>query len=391
MSKTPVMPAQAGIHEKQRCKTWMPAFAGMILFLSICFLPLATHADIRIAVVAPLSGPVAGTGDELKSGIEAAAKAINEQGGVLNQKIVLDFFDDACNPTQSTTVAGKVIATGPFAVIGPLCSGATLASAITYADYGVAQITFSSNTQITESGYKHLFRLMGRDDTQTISLAAYMSRSLARADKLAVLDDKNAWGRGFADKLVAALDAKGVKPTLRDSISQGQKDFTSLITKFRETDITVVALGMHAMEAGLLVRQAREQGFKGTFYGGDALQTADLWKIAGPAAEGLRFSGPYDPRNTERGKQLMLYLKENKKPYGVYTNYGYAAVETLAQALKRAGAKNGTDLLLALRDATFNTLAGEISFDQKGDLKKYTYQIYAWHEGDTVPLSFQPE
>lgn len=358
------------------------------LLLSL-FLAASARAEVMIAVALPLTGPVAGLGEEMRSGIEAAIEEINAAGGVLGEQFKVRYFDDACNATQAAAVAGKVVASGPFALIGHLCSTATLAASNTYSEYVIPQITLSSNVQITGSGYTHLFRLMGRDDQQAPALAKYMARSLARADRLAVIDDKGSWGVGFADKLVESLEGKGVKTKLRDKISIGQKDFSSLISKFREEDITVVAMGLYPMEAGLLVRQAREQGFKGSFFAGDPIQTNEFWKIADTAGESVRFSGPFDPRNTPKGDKLRAKLVTNKKPVSVYTFYAYAAVETIADALRQAGTKNTTALLLSLRRNTLNTIFGPINFDEHGDLKTFNYGIYAWHEGEMLPLSFK--
>lgn len=369
----------------------MRASSLLVLALGFSLVALSTRAEITIAVVGPLSGPVAGLGEEMRTGIDAAVAATNDAGGILGEKVKAVFFDDACNPTQAATISGKVVSSGPLAIIGHLCSSATLAASRTYAEYVIPQITLSSNVQVTESGYTHLFRLMGRDDQQAPDLANYMARSLARADRLAVIDDRGSWGIGFADKLVSSLDTKGVKTVLRDSIVIGQKDFSALIAKLRENDITVVAMGLYPMEAGLFVRQAREQGFKGTFYGGDPLQTAEFWKIAGGAGEGVRISGPFDPRASKAGAAIKATALKHNKPFGVYSYYAYAAVETVADALKQAGAKNSTALLLSLRENTINTLFGPMAFDEKGDLKSFHYGIYAWHEGEILPLSFQPE
>ena len=359
----------------------MKHFSCLALCLALALLALPAEAKIRIAVAGPFSGSVAGLGEELRSGADAAVEDINNAGGVLKQELVLQYYDDACNATQASMVANKIVIDYPVAIIGHLCSAATLAASNSYNESGLPQITLSSNVQITESGYKHLFRIIGRDDNQARDLATYMEKSLTSHDVIAVIDDKGSWGLGFAQKLVEELKNKNLSTAFRDSINQGQKDFSALITRLKKEEVTTVALALYDMEASLLVRQAREQGYKGIFFGGDPLMTPQFWKVAGKAAEGMRISGPYDPRKTDEGKALMDRLTKANKPSGVYSYYAYAAVQAFAQAINNAGEWNSTSILKRLHEDTLNTIIGEISFDTRGDLKDFNYDIFIWHDG----------
>jgi branched-chain amino acid transport system substrate-binding protein len=346
------------------------------------------NADIHIAIAVPLTGGEAVQGEEIRSGANLAVENVNTLGGVLGEKIILDYLDDACNATQATTVANKVVSNPPVAIIGHLCSAATLAAEPIYAEAGLPQITFSSNTSITEKGYKNVFRIIGRDDEQAPLLAKTITANLKPTDKIAIIDDKTSWGAGFAD---AAKDAftnitnrelKIITVAMRDSIVLGQKDYSALITKLKQEKITNVVLGLLHVEAGLLVRQAREQGYDGAFFGGDPIQTPEFWKIAGSAAEGFQNSGPFDPHDTDKGKIVVANIKKANKSIGIYTFYGYAAVETIAQAIIKANTIKSDDLITALHKEVFDTLLGRVSFDDKGDLDKFKYQMFIWHDGE---------
>lgn len=344
------------------------------------------RADITIAISAPLTGEIATLGEDIRSGAEAAAETINAKGGVRGEKLVLAFQDDACNAGQATSVANKIVAYAPLAVIGPLCSAATLAASPIYAENALPEITLSSNASITDKGLKSLFRLMGRDDKQAPDLAAHILKHLSKESKIAVLDDKGSWGLGFSSAAEATLKAGGKSIALRDSVTAGQKDFSSLITKLKENGITHVVIGLYHVEAALLIRQAREHNFKGQFYGGDPIQTPEFWKIAGDSAEGVQQSGPFDPKNTDAGKALLEQLKKAGKPVGIYSFYAYAAVETVAEALRKAGKKDSPALFATLKEGGLKTLLGNVSFDAKGDLKNFTYQMFEWHKGDYAPI-----
>lgn len=361
---------------------WLAVFAGVCGLLSA----FPALADIHIAMAFPLSGAVAALGEEIRSGANIALDDINAKGGVLGQKLVLDYVDDACNATQATSVANKIVSNLPVAVLGHLCSAATLAAAPIYGEAGLPEITISSNAQITENNYRHLFRLMGRDDNQAPELAAYVVKSMkSPTDKVAVLDDKGSWGVGFAsaaETTFKSISSRKIDIAVRDSITQGQTDFSSLITRLKESKVTHVVLGLYHMEAGLLVRQARQQGFTGAFFGGDPIQTPEFWKIAGGAAEGVMQTGPFEPSGTDKGKALVAALSKAKQPVGIYTFYAYAALETIADAIRQAGAVKSDAIIKTLSSGKFDTLLGPVSFDAKGDLRNFKYQIFAWHNGE---------
>ena len=339
---------------------------------------------MHIAIALPLSGGQAVQGEEIRTGANLAIEKINTLGGVLGQKVILDYVDDACNATQATSVANKIVSNPPVAVIGHLCSAATLAAAPIYNEANLPEITFSSNTQITEKGYKNLFRLIGRDDSQAPMLASYIIKTLKDNDKIAIIDDKSSWGAGFADTAEGTFKANFTAPVnvaIRDTVAVGQKDYSALITKLKQDNITHVVLGLLHLEAGLLVRQAREQGFSGKFYGGDPIQTSEFWKIAGPAAEGFEQTGPFDPQSTDKGKEIVASLKKTNQSIGIYTFYAYAAIETIAQAITAAGSVKNDAVIKALQDGIYDTLLGRVSFDKKGDLNNFKYQMFIWRDG----------
>jgi branched-chain amino acid transport system substrate-binding protein len=358
---------------------------SLAFFCALAF-PAFAHADITLALAAPMTGPMAAQGEEIKAGAEAALEEINAAGGIRGEKLALTIHDDICNATQATVVANKIITDAPMGMIGHLCSAATLAAAPIYAETGFPQITFSSNPKITESGYTHLVRLVGRDDQQAPDLIDYMAAHLPENFKIAVLDDKGSWGLGFADLAVEALGKKAIPIVFRDSITSGQKDFSSLITRLKTENITTVVMGLYVTEGALLVRQAREQGFTGSFYGGDPLQTPEFAKVAGPASNGVMQSGLFDPRNTENGKKLLAKLEVAHKGIGVYTFYAYAAVHIYADALAKATDAKPKTLSAQLKNQEFDTLLGKVSFNAKGDMKDFKYRMFIWKDGNVAPL-----
>ena len=97
------------------------------------------------------------------------------------------------------------------------------------------------------------------------------------------------------------MNAAGLKQTMNEAITQGDKDFSALISKMKEEGIDVIYYPGYATEAGLIVRQARDQGLKAQFIGFSGLLTEAYWRITGPAGEGTLMPSQPDPARSLRG------------------------------------------------------------------------------------------
>ena len=145
--------------------------------------------------------------------------------------------------------------------------------------------------------------------------------------------------------------------------------------------IDVIYFGGYHPEAGLIIRQAREQGLKADLISGDALVDKQFWQVAGPAGEGVMMTFDADPRKNPGAKDLVAKFKAaNYDPEG-YTLYTYAAIQTYAQAAEKAKSTKLAAVGGALHSTKFNTVLGEIEFDAKGDTKKPSYRVYVWKNG----------
>ena len=133
-----------------------------------------------------------------------------------------------------------------------------------------------------------------------------------------------------------------------EAITQGDKDFTALVSKMKQANIDVIYFGGYQTEAGLIVRQARDQGLKAPLIGGDALVTEEFWKITGPSGEGTMMTFPPDPRKVPAAKAVVdRSWPEGYNPEG-YTLYTYAAIQAFEDAAEKAKSVKLDDLSKAL-------------------------------------------
>lgn len=345
------------------------------------------RADILLGVAGPLTGANAYLGEQEQLGAEAAVADLNAAGGVLGQQLRLTILDDACDPGQAAAAAKSLAEAGVAAVVGHLCSGATLAAAPVYEAADIVMISpAATNPQVTEEGRPNVFRVCGRDDQQGAIAAEYLG-SHWRDKKIAILHDGLTYGQGLAEQTKIQLNQRGVAEALYEGFEPGGSDYSDLVAKLQAADVAVAYLGSYHQETALLVREARDRGYDLQIVAGDALATDSFWQIAGPAGEGTRFTFLRDPRLYPEAAPIVERMqRQGFEPEG-YTLYAYGAVQVWAQAATRAGSLATQAVIDALRANEFQTILGPISFDAKGDPKQQGFVWYVWRDGSYVPAN----
>lgn len=343
----------------------------------------ANAADdvIKIGLAGPLTGSNAAFGEQMLKGAEAAAKAINDAGGIDGKKIEVVKGDDACEPKQAVAVANRLVDSDKVAaVIGHFCSSSTIPATEVYAEANILSITpASTNPKVTERDLKSVMRTCGRDDQQGIVAAEYMINKL-KAKKVAVIHDKDTYGQGLADAAKDALNKAGVKEVLYEGLTRGEKDFNALVTKIKAAEADVVYFGGLYSEAGTLLRQLREQGSQAVFVSGDGIVSDQMVTAAGGPqfTVGVRHTFGRDPMTIEDSKAVVEeFNKAGYKPEG-YTLYSYASMQAIAEAMKAAKTTDGDKLADWLKKNGASTVMGKKEWDDKGDLKVSDYVIYQW-------------
>jgi branched-chain amino acid transport system substrate-binding protein len=361
----------------------MPDFTKSLLAASavIALTAGTAQADITIATAGPMTGQYAVFGDQMKRGAEQAVKDINAAGGVLGEQLILKVGDDACDPKQAVAVANQMVNEGIVLMAGHFCSGSSIPASSVYNEEGILQISpASTNPQLTEQGFDNVFRTCGRDDQQGFVAANYVVDNDI-GSKVAVIHDKTAYGKGLADEFKKQLNARGVEETMYEAITAGDKDFTALITKMKEAGVDVIYLGGYHTEAGLITRQASEQGISATMMSGDALVTDEYWAITGDTGEGTLMTFSPDPRKNEVAAPVVEEFEAvGYDPEG-YTLYTYGAIQAWAEAVEQAGTTDLDAVVEALHGNQFETVLGTISFDELGDVQGSNYVVYKWEDG----------
>lgn len=361
---------------------------GLALLPLLCAAPAA--AEMRIGLGAPISGPDAVFGAELRNGVEQAVLDINAKGGILGQHLVLSIGDDGSDPKKGVAVADKFVADKVGFVVGHFNSTVTLAVSEIYADHGILEITpASTNPQITEQGLDLVFRTCGRDDQQAEVAAAFLASQSGK--KIAVLHDDTTYGKGLADATRQKLLDLGVKDVLYDGVDKGEKDYSAIVARIKASGADFLYWGGDGADAGLIVQQMRQQGAGAVLVAGDAIASDEFPGSGGDAVEGTFMTFPLDPRDRPEAADVVRRLRARAVEPEAYTLYAYAAVEVLQQAAESAGSLDPAAIAKTMRaGATFKTVLGDISYDAKGDVKEPDYAIFVWQKNADGKMTFVP-
>jgi len=354
------------------------------LYVGVAMMALGSgiaRADILIGVAGPRTGGYANFGEQVFQGAAQAVKDINAKGGVLGQKLKLEVGDDACDPKQAVSVANQFANHGVVFVAGHFCSGSSIPASAVYQDEGIVMMSFSStNPKLTDQGFSNVYRVCGRDDQQGPVAAAMIAKKF-KGKKIAILHDKTGYGKGLADSTRANLNKMGIKETLYEAYTAGEKDYSALVTKLKEAGVEVIYLGGYHTEGGLIMRQAAEQGYHPRMVSGDGLATSEFGQIAGKAADGTLFTFAPDPRKDPANKKIVDSFRANGYEPEGYTLNSYATVQVFAQAAAEAKSVKAEALNKVLHKSTFKTLLGDVAFDKRGDPRVPGYVFYEWNNG----------
>lgn len=363
-------------------------FKKLTIFALTIFLLLSCAKKekvIKIGGVGPLTGPQAEVGQDLINGEKLAVEEINAAGGLLGKKVVLVPMDDKADPKEAVSVAHKLVSNPQVvAVVGHLNSGATLPASRVYHQGSIVMLTpASTNPKITRQGFKNIFRACITDEVQGPLCASFAIDKLKK-EKFAVLHDKTAYGQGIAEQFTKTVIDKGKTLLLFEGITEGDKDFTAILTKIKSLSPDLLFFGGMFLEGGLIVKQSKQLGLVALFMAGDGCFAPEFMKIGGSASEGTIVSFLSPP--WEKEESTKEFVTKFKEKYGVvktYAPYGYECVNIIAKAIKVAGKADRKAILDTMSDANFyyEGILGKTQFDEKGDTKNKDLYFYVVKEG----------
>ena len=346
---------------------------------------------IRIGVAGPHSGNLAAYGLPTLNAVRIIASKYNAVDGLLGKQIEVLNRDDLCYPEIAASVAYNLVEDGVDVVVGHICSGATNSAIGIYRDAKVVSISPSAtNPDLTQSGdYPNFFRTIASDDRQA-RLEVDFALDVLKLEKIAVLHDQGAYGKGLVEFAKAFLEKDPrAEVVLYEGITPGDVDYSAVIQKIKHSNAEAVIFGGYYTEASKIVSQMRKMGMDTIFISDDGVKDDNFIKLAGDFAEGVYTTGPKD---VSKIPLAISAIKEHQDTYGAdpgafYLN-AYAATLALLNAIDQAGdPKNYDAIVQSLRTDLVDTPLGEIRFDDHGDPIGVGFTVYQVQDGTFIELN----
>lgn len=372
---------------------WLIGGVISAFLISGCGQNVQDDSVIKIGSVAPLTGPQTHIGKDNENGARLAVDEINAKGLELNgKKVRLELLgeDDQAEPKTATIVAQKLVDSGVVAVIGHLNSGTTIPASKIYHDAGIPQISPSATAvAYTAQGYNTAYRVMANDSQQGKALGQYAVNGMG-AKKIAIIDDRTAYGQGLAQEFEKAAKSSGGEVVAHEFTNDKATDFSAILTSIKGKNPDLIFFGGMDPQGGPMAKQMKSLGLTAKLLGGDGLQNANFIKLAGSDAEGVVASSPGLPIDSmPGGPDFRKRFEAKYGPIQVYAPYAYDAVYALVEAMKRANSAEPAKVLAELPKTDLQGVSGPVKFDAKGDTVGGAVTLYqvkdgAWQVLETV-------
>jgi branched-chain amino acid transport system substrate-binding protein len=333
--------------------------------------PAATGGDLKVAVLAPLSGAVPTFGVMTRDGALLAIEEWNAKGGVNGKKIVPIVEDSQCTPDPAVNAANKVIDQDKVKfIVGEVCSKASIPiSEIANAKKVIQISPTSTNTDVTVTKdgkvKDYIFRACFIDPFQGKVGAKFAMENLKAKNAFILLDQANDYTKGLAEEFEKAFTAGGGKVVGKETYTAKDTDFSAILAKVAVAKPDVIYLPDYYNIVNLVTKQAKEKGITAPFLGGDGWDSADLDL---KAAAGGYFTNHYSPDST--APEAVAFMKAFKDKYKGATPdalaaLAYDATNLLISSIKAAGNEDTDKVKVAMEGISMPGVSGKITFDKQ--------------------------
>lgn len=347
----------------------------------------ADAGPVKLAMVIPISGSSAPTGEYMKNGAQLAVDEINKDGGVLNgRQLELDVEDEACDAQQSVAGANKAVSNGAVVSVGGYCSGATLPEIPIFQKAGIPMIVPAANSQdLVNQGAKNVFMINGTGKQQSTAALTFLKKK--KVPTVALVDDNTSYSKDINVETAKQIGEDGsVKVVLSTSVTAGESDYSAVVRDIMGANPALVYWTGYYQEGGLIINQLKNAGFTGDIMVADGSVDPSLAQIAGAGAEGVYATMTQTP-DTIKGAENWIanYKKAFGSDPGPYSTQSYDAVRLAAKAIDDAKSTKGEDIIKALEGIDgFKMFSGPLKFTPQHTLSSGGFVILAVKGGKFV-------
>lgn len=354
--------------------------------------PVLADETILIGLAGPLTGPSARIGKDLENGAQLAIADANAQKPTLKgQPVTFKLLseDDQSDPRTAVAVAQRLVDEGVAGVVGHWNTGTSIPAARIYHDAGIAQVApVATGHGYTQQGFDTSFRVMGHDDDGGNYAGEYAVKVL-KAKRIAVIDDRTAFGQGLADEFIKSLAAQGVQPVAREYVDDKTVDFSAVLTTLRSKNADLIFFGGVDSQAAPLARRIKQLGMNTQLMGAGGFVSQTFLTLAQKEGEGVVALEPGLPLEQMPGGKAFeqAYRDRYKTHIELHAPFAYDATRVLIAAIEQAQSADPADYLPKLRAIHYQGVTGSIAFDAQGNLQQPSFTLYRVVDGKWQPQS----
>ena len=362
---------------------------------------------VKIGLATDLSNLIPAPGLDIAQAGQLAVDLYNEEmGGLLGFEVELDVQDDLCTGEGATSVA-NLFAADPalVAVVGHVCSGASIPASNIYEDARIPMVSPSSTAgSFTARDLDVANRVAFNDNVQGVVAASYIYGELG-AETIAVLHDNSSYGEGLATTVAETFEVLGGEVLAFDVIDPEEQDYRSVLTVLTEDAPDVLYFGGYESQGALLAEQSLEVGLEDTiFFSDDGVYTQTFLELAGDFAEGTFVTFGLQLGDEEANEIFDALYEEAfgaaPDELGPFHAQSFDAAAIILEALEAVAELDDDGNLVIDREALieavratedFEGLSGNITCDDNGDCGAALIAVFVAEEGEWVELEVPAE
>lgn len=363
----------------------MKKWSMLVLLTSLLFGCGSQQVDsVKIGFIGPLTGDAANYGKMMSQAIKIAVEEKNQAGGIAGKKVVLVAEDSEGKPDKANAAIEKLAGIDKvWGIVGAVFSSASLAIAPKANAAKIVMISPSSTHKDLTSKGKFIFRTVVTDALQAKVFGHYVYE-VAGIKTVAVLYIKNDYSQGLAEDFKSTYEAAGGKVVAMETGMQGDKDFTTQLTKIKSLNPEALYIPDYIAEMAQILEQAKQLGLNVKILSSDGFSNPEIFELAGDAANGVLFSNAAE--NKENSKIKSDFEKKYTEKWGqkpdAFSLNSYDAANILINAIEtvynqsspavQKTFKLDRNAIQAVVAATknYNGVSGKITFAENGDLIK---------------------
>lgn len=317
-------------------------------------LAFAAHAqaaeELKIGGIGPLSGGGTAWGLAVQRGAQLAIDEVNAAGGLkvggktYTPKLVM--YDDQYTAAGGRLAADRLAnAEKAQFIIGPIGSAPVLAAVNVTTPAKVIMISNGFAPAILKNDAKSPYNFRGALTTTEYgpAMVKWLKQTYPNVKKVGLIAPNDASGQAAVPQLTAYYKAAGIE-VWSESFDRGSKEFTPLLTRMMAQGVDLFDLNINSPgDGGLMVKQARQSGYKGLIWQAGGPSVDEIMEIAGPLAEGFLSYNTFDFSTAEAQSFIKAY--KAKWPDAVIngqTPIWYNSTKNLLEAIRRAGTTDVT-------------------------------------------------